>query len=626
MNILFGTNLSPNQLFTYKTSASGILTQPYVPSLSKESEKLVMHHVVPKVEKVTHGKKAETRFDWRQSGISVSDDFFMPLKPNELAGNTKSTSVIERWVKQWKLASSLLEKGQNERFAQELPSFAFMFVRGPPGTGKHTAVTMMLKKYGYANIKTIHAASMSTDDLVHERLIPMITGGMKSCQEAIIVSEMESAKFTGTENDPLLLLLRSKMEERPRKDGVLVAGLTERITAFKDAALLRRKKHVSECILPCPIVFIATDYHYQSFFKSLEKACGMEANHYPNSTFVLFYPVKNEDVETRYSQICNQWNIFARGKNVKSMENGNLVADWIVLNDMASVSMGDVRKAISTFVCTVRRAYREKQGKIANCSADFMKFELVLHSRHCAALLKIQKTIQSSPLHACAFILHECRTIVEGLNHVSRLQMNAVPDMLFAGFHKIVPMARRLTSEESMKLAAGGNATKQRKRNEMAALIRLDDMADLFCRTDIYRQNFSFVKNDTVQQLYHDIVTTWSFLLLHGEQESEYEFSTGKGSLQKREFCKEFYKCTKKECSCKWMQKSSLDAHRGQRSQWNKVTIAERNNYDISSGNLAQSNPDRYLFFRNYVCSVGQVRSRGKHLKSMLGEKRFADD
>jgi len=270
-----------------------------------------------------------------------------------------------------------------------------------------------------------------------------------------------------------------------------------------------------------------------------------------------------------------------------------------------------------------------------------------LRRRHCEALLKCQVSVQTSPFQACSFLLHDCPSAQVAIEHVAHFRMNNVPDMLFGGFQKITPIAKQMTTQDTRRFAkakpnSGPSIRDVQDWNDLAALVRLADVADIYSRGDNYRQRSDYLSNEATQQVYHDVVTTWSFLLLNFESNDAdgYRFAApnaaslsstapvadgssgetskgGSGLLQKRQFCRNFLSCRRKDCNCRWMQNSSLTTQRGQRAQWHRMTIEERNQYDQMTEQKMQSSADRFLYFRNYVNSVEQVRARNQHLGKM---------
>ena len=617
MNVLFGTKLTPNLSRKSKN-------QDF--SLS-----LMMHHV--RNDAAFSSSSSSDAFDWRRSGVIVSTEWFKPTKRSDIVGNVRAIDELERWVQCWRRANSAKRK---EDFIDRLPEYCCAFLRGPPGTSKLTTVKLLLAQNGYTDIVHIDASTMKSKQLLNDRLLPLLLNATPN--RAIVVDELDGVHFSGGVNasnsDPLLVFMSPDTHKVAHGEKKIVrsiarGGLASTLSYYDQIAETRLAKGLSGCVTPCPIVFIASDHQYQFVFKSLERVCGTHANT-KGSSFFLFRPIRTEDIEKRYAQLASRYNFFTRGKNVTEGK-----ADWLVLHDLATAAGGDIRRAIALLTATIRRAYVDKQirqarGKDDDCADS----RLILRQRHCEALLKNQLTVQTSPFQACSFLLHDCPSVRIALDHIARFRMNNVPDMLFGGFHKITPVAKSVSTFDIKALAKTNQTPRDiESRNELASLLRLADTADAFSRADSYRQrsDYAYPDSSQMQQLYHDSVTTWSLLLLnHDQGATGYVFrkqgdtaavtasTVGQmGLLQKRQFCSNFANCRKKDCNCRWMQKASLEAQRGQRSQWDRMSIEERNQYDQRTGQTLQTSSDRFLYFRNYVNSVQQVRAKGQQLATI---------
>lgn len=219
---------------------------------------------------------------------------------------------------------------------------------------------------------------------------------------------------------------------------------------------------------------------------------------------------------------------------------------------------------------------------------------------------------------ACQFLLHKCPSITDALDLVAALRMNSVPDTLFGAFHQITPVAAvHIASTPNTLLSNQQHHHQQcQDRNELAALFRMVDVADAFSRADSYRLRFDyeFAESTTVQQMYHDSVTMWSYLLLNEQQLSgsgAYEFEDGIGLLRERTFCADYAAtngrdCTRKQtdCTCRWMQRSiglqgaASCSKRGRYAhrQAMQARVAERNRYDEQMQQAWQTSSDRTLW------------------------------
>lgn len=638
MNVLFGTKLTPESHFSHRFARN---------TMSSADQQLMMHHVSTPYTAFADASSSGT-FDWRRTGIVVSADWFVPKKRADIVGNVRAIEQLERWVQAWRRANSAKTK---DDFVARLPEYCCAFLRGPPGTSKLTTVNVLLRQNGYTDIVHIDAGAMKSKQLVTDRLIPLLLNAKPG--RAIVIDEVDGLHFSGgaaaSNSDPLLVFLSGDTHkvtwgEQQKLRTMARGGMAAFLPYYDEVAEARLQRGQSGCVTPCPVILIASDHQYQFVFKSLERVCGTHANT-DDASFFLFRPVRTEDIERRYAMLAAQYNFFTRGKNVADGK-----ADWLVLHDLATVAGGDIRKAITMLTATVRRAYADKQarlsrGKDEECADP----RLVLRRRHCEALLRNQLTVQTSPFQACSFLLHDCPSVRVAIDHIARFRMNNVPDMLFGGFHKITPVAKTI-------VAADVARTKQKPmdvewRNDLAALVRLVDTADAFSRADSYRQRFDYgyVESSQTQEIYHDSITMWSFLLLNPDQGAEgYVFGRREGGsngaasvaaisaatlgeergqmglLQKRQFCTNFSNCRKKDCNCRWMQKASLEAQRGQRAQWDRMRTEERNQYDQKTEQTMQTSSDRFLYFRNYVNSVQQVRAKGQQLAT-IDEKTLVD-
>lgn len=703
MNVFLGTALAPNRLHRFSERSRTQKDNANTTSVPLANSTTVpMHHVGAqkprqnqnvKIATESNGKLSsqssvaqhnesnrdgsirDEEFDWRATGIVVRADWFAPTERSEIVGNASAVDEFDRWIKEWRYANGA--PADNAKvFADRLPARCIGFVRGPSGVGKRVTVDSTLRKYGYTNIIHIDAGGMRTEDLIGDRLVPLLMNATP--RRAIVVEEVDGLNFVGGSNanatDPLVRFLNndahkvrwgSGLKERTMARG----GLAKFMPFYDQVAEERFAAGKSGCVTSCPVVLMASDHQYQFVFKTLERLCGTNSNR-EGSAFFLFRPVRTEDVERRYAQLSARYNLYTRAKNVQrggDDSGGQSSADWLVLHDLANVAGGDMRKAVALLVATVRRAYADKQsrqcrGKDADCSEK----RLVLRRRHCEALLKCQVSVQTSPFQACSFLLHDCPSAQVAIEHVAHFRMNNVPDMLFGGFQKITPIAKQMTTQDTRRFAKakpniGPSMRDVQDWNDLAALVRLADVADIYSRGDNYRQRSDYLSNEATQQVYHDVVTTWSFLLLNFESNDAdgYRFAApnaaastlpssgakssaskvdaaasqasngGSGLLQKRQFCRNFLSCRRKDCNCRWMQNSSLTTQRGQRAQWHRMTIEERNQYDQMTEQKMQSSADRFLYFRNYVNSVEQVRARNQHLGKM-GEsgliEKYDDD
>lgn len=616
MNVLIGTKLAPNNVSNKMLPHS----RPGAVKFRSNST-LMMHHTTPAASqyRASSSQQDPAAFDWRSTGIVISPDWFAPQKRSEVVGNARAIDEFDQWARQWRRANSATTKRD---FTVNLPERCCAFVRGPPGVGKCTAVNLLLRKHGYTDIVHIDAGAMHSRQLVNDRLLPLLLNA--NSRRAIVVDELDGLHYTGgssaNASDALLRFLSNDSHNvtwgESRKQRTMArGGLAQFAPFYDDVSEWRLKQSKSGCVTSCPVVLIASDHQYQFVFKSLERSCGTHANR-EQSAYFLFRPVRTEDTERRYAQLAARYNFYTRAKNVKDGK-----AEWLLLHDLATVAGGDMRKAVTMLLATVRRAYVDKQARQCRGKEDdCVEKRLVLRRRHCEALLRCQTTVQTSPFQACSFLLHDCPSVFVALEHIARFRMNNVPDMLFGGFHKITPVGKNLPSTEVRRLARAKQSVRDvENRHALAGLVRLADTGDAFSRADVYRQRFDYVRNESTQQVYHDSITMWSLLLLNHEQGAEgYVLGDGRlGMVQQRTFCRNFSNCRKKDCNCRWMQKASLEAQRGQRAQWQRMAIEERNQYDQQTGQKMQTSTDRFLYFRNYVNSVQQVRAKGQQLASI---------
>lgn len=130
--------------------------------------------------------ESAVKIDWRKDDVQITDNMFVPTRLSQVVDNQRSIATLSKWLDLW-TAKPLI-----------LPKRCVAFVRGAPGIGKTTAVRLALQEHGFNNIVEINASSERSQQMIQERLKPLImhssvSGGL--LRTAIVLEEVDGLYF-----------------------------------------------------------------------------------------------------------------------------------------------------------------------------------------------------------------------------------------------------------------------------------------------------------------------------------------------------------------------------------------------------------------------------------------------
>jgi DNA polymerase III delta prime subunit len=217
-------------------------------------------------------------------------DAYSPKKKSELTSNTKSIQQVENWLNSYQKNKKIYLKETKGQKKKRKPKgtvvdkkYSSILITGNHGTGKTTAIKLILKHYGY-QIKTMNFAEIKDRK----------KSAKKKSNENIIKKTLEI-------ND---ILNRMHNKEVPKV--AIVIDELESITSNSEKAVLLELREENDSNWYCPMIFISNNKH-NKVLTDIKKQC-MEIKFFPpcesDMRKLLLKIVKKEKINIKNNDVA----------------------------------------------------------------------------------------------------------------------------------------------------------------------------------------------------------------------------------------------------------------------------------------------------------------------------------